>query len=138
MSETTFDFCPNSYVPTTLPPEVGTGFTSTTGWNFTSRPTAPYQRRFKLKLYGLRWFIDDATGLYDVNEAPQINARVLEIFYAKRQTWLPFNFNHQHLGPMICRFASAVQVPEAEPNSNGFINPVEVTLIEHNPGYGTW
>ena len=134
----TFNFCPSSMVPVTLPPEVGTGFTSNTGWNFTARPTAPYQRRFKLKLYGMKWVLNDATGRYDATEAPQFNARALEIFYAQHQTWLPFTFNHPHLGPMTCRFAAPVQVPEGMENSGGQIDMVEVTLIEHNPGYGTW
>ena len=134
----TFGFCPDGRVPTTLPPDVGNGFTSNTGWNFSARPTAPYQRRFKVKLYGLRWHIDEATGLYDVDETPNVNARVLEIFYAQHQTWRPFAFDHPHLGPMTCRFATPVQVPEGVENGGGHIDAVEVTLIEHNPGYGTW
>lgn len=132
----TFDFCPERYVPETLPPEVGGAtMTSNTGWNFSARPSAPYQRRFKLTLYGLRWYLVDATGLYDAATNRQFNAKALEEFYAEHQTWKVFDFNHQHLGLLQCRFAAVVQVPAGAINSGGQVDPVEVTLVHHNPGY---
>ena len=132
----TFDFSPGRTVPETLPPELGGAtFTSATGWNFSSRPTAPYQRRFRLQLYGLRWYLD-ANDLFDYATNPQFNANALERFYAEHLTWKPFDYQHPHIAGLIsCRFAAAVQVPKGVVNSGGEIEVVEVTLVEHNPRY---
>jgi len=132
----TFDFCPNHYVPETLPREGGATTVSLGGWQFSAKPTTPYQRRFKLTLHGLRWYLDD-TGIYDAATDPSFNAKRLEEFYQRNEMWNPFLFRHQHLSPVPiqCRFAAPVTVPAGEKNSGGFIAPLEVQLIHHNPGY---
>lgn len=130
----TFNFCPNSLVPATLPRE-NTSYMSMNGWTFSSRPTTPYQKKFRVKLFGLRWYLNSATGLFDNTTDPTLNAKALEEFYERHETWSPFNWTHPHLGPIVCRFANPVTVPEATVNSGGLIEPVEITLIHHNPGY---
>lgn len=132
----TFTFAPSRNVPVTLPRDNG-GATvmSMNGWQFTSKPTTPYQRKFKVTLHGMRWYLNATTGLYDTTTNPTFNARALEIFYEQNEQWNPFVFPHQHFGNLDCRFAAPLQVPEAIPNSNGLIAPFEMTLIHHNPGY---
>lgn len=134
MALETFNFCPNSLVPETLPREVPSVLTMN-GWTFTSRPTTPHQRKFRVKLFGLRWFLDDIDDTYDDDTLPTINARALEEFYARHETWAPFNWTHPHLGPLVVRFAAPVTVPAATANSGGLLEPLEITLIHHNPGY---
>lgn len=129
-----FNFCPTSQVPETLPRELDTVLTMN-GWQFTAKPTTPYQRKFRLKLFGLRWILDPVSGLYDSLTTPEINARTLELFYERHEMWLPFDWTHQHLGLMSCRFAAPIVVPAAPQGNNGLIEPLEVTLIHHNPGF---
>jgi hypothetical protein len=130
-----FDFAPERYVPGTLPRENGSASVITMGgWQFTSKPTTPYQRRFKLTLYGMRWYLTNG-GLFDDVTDPTFNAFLLEKFYQEHEMWKPFDFNHQHIGPLVCRFALPLTVPAAEANSSGLIKSVEVNFIEHNPGY---
>lgn len=129
----TFNFCPNSLVPETVPPEAPTVL-SMNGWTFTSRPNVPYVKTFRINLYGLEWYIDPATGLYDSTTDPTHNARALELFYQTHELWAPFNWTHPHLGPMVVRFKSPVEIPAGQ--ATGVIEkPVEIMLIHHNPGY---
>lgn len=129
-----FDFCPNRHVPETIAPEPRGG-KSFNGWSFTSRPAVPYQRQFKLTLNGLHWYLT-GTGGYDAATNPGFNARRLELFYEEHENWKTFTYTHPHLGETIeCRFANVVNVPKALPNSGGFIEPLEVTLVEHSPAW---
>jgi len=130
----TFNFCPNSMVPKILPPEP-TSVVSMNGWQATSKPSIPYQKRFSVMLHGLRWYTNPTTGLFDVTTNPTLNARLLEVFYETHQTWDPFFWNHPHLGQMTCRFFSSVQVPPGKENSGGFIDAFEIQLIHHNPSF---
>src|SRR5687767_11090127 len=130
----TFAFCPDSQVPHTLPREP-MGLVTMNGWTFASKPTTPFQRKFRVKLFGLKWFLDEATEQYDAVTSPDINARALELFYEEHETWKPFLWTHPHLGELTVRFASAVEVPPAPPNSGGLLEPLEITLIHHDPGY---
>lgn len=129
-----FDFCPNSRVAEELPPEEARA-TTMNGWDFTSRPAVPYRPSFKVTLEGLYWYLGE-TGL-DLIKNPTINAGLLRDFYIEHLTWKVFEFQHEYLGLLECRFASAVTLPKALPNSGGLLPPVEVTLIHHNPGYIT-
>lgn len=129
-----FDFCPERNVPETLPPDPLQGV-SMNGWDFTSRPEVPYKRKFKVQLFGLRWYLD-GDDLYDAATNPPFNARRLELFYQQHQTWLPFNWTHQHLGePLVVRFAAPLLVPAAPAGAGGWLGPVEVQFVEHSPGY---
>jgi hypothetical protein len=130
----TFNFCPNSLVPVTLPPDVQQGM-SMNGWQFTGRPTVPYQKRFKVMLHGLRWYTHPNSGHFNPTANPTINARALEIFYEKHGVWSAFKWMHPHYGEQVVRFFNTVTVPEGIPDSGGLINPVEINLIQHNPGY---
>lgn len=129
----TFSFCPDSLVAETLPPEPVQG-TSMNGWTFTSKPKVPFQKKFRVTLHGLRWVLQ-ADGTYDTTTTPTINARVLEQFYQSNQTWDSFTWAHPHLGSLTCRFAEPVTIPASLANSNGYLDPVEVVLVQHDPGY---
>lgn len=130
-----FLFCTGRNVPETLPRDAPQTAMSMNGWQFSSRPTTPYQRKFKLTLHGLRWYLDPGTDYYDPASNYQFNAAALEKFYQDHETWSPFILPHQHIGDLVVRFFSPVTVPAGEQNSGGFIKPVEVTFIHHNPGY---
>lgn len=132
----TFDFCPNRYVPETLPREGGASTVSMNGWQFSAKPNTPYQRRFKITLHGLRWYLN-GSGYYDNTTNPTFNAKRLEEFYERNETWQSFLFQHQHIGPtpFECRFLNPVAVPAGLANSGGFLAPLEIQLIHHNPSY---
>lgn len=104
------------------------------GWFFSSKPSVPYQKTFIVKLQGLTWYLQ-ANGLYDAVTNPTFNARRFELFYQQNGTWDNFDFAHPHLGTVRCRFGEPVEVPEGTPNGGGLIEPFDITLIQHNPGY---
>lgn len=103
------------------------------GWDFTAKPRVPYRPLFKVTLEGLYWYINGSG--FDLAKNPTINAGRLRNFYKDHQTWDKFTFNHEYLGVITCRFASPVNLPKALPNSGGLLPPVEVTLVQHSPGY---
>lgn len=131
----TFNFCPERNVPETLPREGNNSAVTMNSWQFNAKPTTPYVRKFKVTLHGLVWYLNQATGLYDSTTNPNFNARALEIFYEQHETWRPFVFNHQHFGPLNCRFSAPLTVPAGLKDSGGRLGPIEMTLIQHNPGY---
>lgn len=128
-----FDFCPNSLVPELLPPEAPSGM-SLNGWNFSAKPTIPYQRSWKVTLHGLRWYLN-SNGTYDNTTDPTRNARRLEEFYAANQTWDSFTWAHPHEGALTVRFKSPVTVTAGMSRSGGLVPAFEITLVAHNPGY---
>lgn len=56
MSSLTFDFCDTTRVIQEIPPDERPVM-SMNGWPYNPRPKTPYQRTFKAKLFGLRWFM---------------------------------------------------------------------------------
>lgn len=128
-----FPFCPDRLVPETIPPEPVRG-TSFNGWTFSSKPKVPYRKKFKVTLYGIRWYLDGA-GLYDSTTNPNFNARALELFYEAHQLWNTFTFTHPHIGVLTCKFDAPVTVPAALPNSDGRCDPIEILLYHDNPGF---
>lgn len=130
-----FNFSPAHNVPETLPRDGWVTSMSLNGWQFSARPTTPYQRRFKVRLNSMQWY-ENEDGTFDKVTNYDNNARALEAFYEEHEMWKPFTFVHQHYGNLTCRFAAPVVVPAGEQNGGGFIKAVEVMLIQHNPGYG--
>lgn len=131
----TFDFCPNSLVPEMIPPDPTNGM-SMNGWSFSAKPTIPFQRSWRITLHGMRWYTNAGTGLFDTTTDPTHNAARLEAFYQANGCWDTFSWTHPHIsGAMTVRFKVPVQIPAALSNSGGVINPLEVTLIQHNPGF---
>lgn len=128
-----FDFCPDTLVPETIPPEPVVGV-SMNGWEFSSKPAVPYRRKFKITLHGLTWYLLP-NGLYDEVTDPTHNARLLEKFYQAHEKWREFDWTHPHIGMLVVKFAAPVNVPAAIPNSGGLVSALEVTLIESNPGF---
>lgn len=128
-----FNFCPNSLVPETVPPEP-TQAMSMNGWRFSSRPNIPYRKKFKVKLHGLRWYLQE-NGLFNAAESAANNAHRLELFYQQHQTWKPFIWHHPHIGDLIVCFDAAVQIPAGISGSGGLIEALEINLIEYNPGW---
>jgi hypothetical protein len=89
------------------------------------------QRRFRVRLHGLRWYLNPANDLYDSTTDPTINAHALELFYQDKEMWKPFTWTHPHIGELTVRFAAPVSVPAASPNSDGrILEPLEITLVE--------
>lgn len=127
-----FNFCPDSHVAVEIPPEE-TSVVSFNGWDFRAKPGIPYRPRFRLRLGGMRWYLS-GTAL-DVATNPTLNAGRLLNFYKSNRTWDTFSYQHEYLGLITCRFAEPVNIPEAEPNSNGLIKDFDTVLIHHNPGY---
>jgi hypothetical protein len=133
MSGTTFDFCPGKMVVETLPPDQTKGL-SFNGWSFTAKPAVPFQRMFHVTLYGLRWYLNtDQT--YDATTASTLNARRLEAYYQARGLHEDFIFPHPHLGNIVCRFSEKFSVPAGHANSGGALDSLQITLVEHNPGW---
>lgn len=129
-----FKFAPESQVPVTLSPDPVQGM-SMAGWNFSARPSVPYQRKFRVTLYGMRWYLNEYTGLYDRITDPEHNAHLLELFYQEHGTWQAFYWNHPHLGRLKVRFAAKVDVPEGIQNSGGLVDKFDITLIHDNPSF---
>lgn len=129
----TWDFCPKGLVVENIPPEQPAGM-SMNGWNFSSKPTVPYQFTFKVTLHGLNWFLAN-NSTYDAMTLPTINAARFEKFIRDHGTWDDFAFPHPHLGTVQCRFKNLPMVPRGLPNSYGLIEAFEVELVHHNPAY---
>lgn len=129
----TFDFAPNGTVPEVLPPEAQPVVTMN-GWTFSSKPSVPYQKKFRLTLHGMRWYLQ-ANGLFDITTDPFMNARRLELFYETNGLWDKFTWVHPHIGGLNVRFASPLQIPMGIANSNGLVPALEVNLIHADPGY---
>lgn len=126
----TWSFAPNGMVPETLPRE-NSNVISMGGWQFSARPTSTMQRKFRVRLHGMKWFLQNGSaGLYDTTTSPSINARKLEEFYSNHEMWKTFIYPHPHLGNIVVRFASPLTVPAGAPNSYGLIEPFEVELVE--------
>lgn len=128
-----FDFCVNSRVIKEIAPEEA-GTVTMNGWDFTSKSPHPYRRTFVIKLFGLRWYTDDY-GRYDITQNPDKNAARLLKFYQDHRLSGVFYLNHENYGRIQCRFKTQVNIEPAEPNSGGLVQPFEVTVIHHNPGY---
>src|ERR1041384_4869921 len=125
-----FDFCNKSRVVVEGAPDDPSAM-DMNGWLFTPRPSTPYRPTFKVTLYGLRWYLSGNS--LDLNTNPQYNAGRLRDFYIRNRMWGTFILDHEYLGPIQCKFAKAVSIPEALPNSNGLIDKFEINLIHNNP-----
>lgn len=133
MADETFIFSPKSQVPETVQREPANVMTLG-NWTFSAKPTTPHQRKFRVQLHGMTWFLNE-DGTYDRYINPTMNAKLLEEFYERHETWKPFLWNHPHRGLMMVRFATAVNVPRGKENGGGFIDAFEINLIHHNPGF---
>ena len=129
-----FDFAPNSHVAEEIPPEQGNAV-SMNGWEFTSKPSVPYRRKFKLTVSGMRWIMNSTQDALDVATNPTLNAGRLLQFWQDNLMWDTFTYDHEYLGTITCRFAAPVSVPKAIPNSNGLVPDFDITLVHHNPGF---
>src|SRR3546814_885408 len=63
MALETFNFCPNSLVPETVPPET-TSVMSMNGCDFRQKTSVPYRRKFKVAIHAMNWDLL-ANGRYD-------------------------------------------------------------------------
>lgn len=123
-----FTFCPNSQVPRLMPRETSNTVTLN-GWTFSARPISPMQRKFEVKVHGLRWYLN-SDGTFDTTTDPTHNARLLELFYQDHEMWNTFTWNHPHLGALNVRFASPLSIPPGRENSGGLIDAFDMTLVE--------
>lgn len=128
----TFDFCDTSRTAVEIPPDDGMPI-NFNGWEFSARPSVPYRRKFTVTLTGMRWYL--GSGTLDLTTNPKRNAGRLLKFYRENGMWDVFSYNHEYLGNILCKFAAPVNVPKAEPDSDGKIGAFDITLIHHNPAY---
>lgn len=124
----TFSFCPERQVPETLARETSNTVTMN-GWMFAARPVSPMQRRFRVRLHGLRWYLN-TDDTYDATTNPTFNARALELFYEEHEQWKTFQWNHPHLGLLQVKFAAPVNVPAAPAGNDGMLEALEINLVE--------
>jgi hypothetical protein len=129
-----FDFCVNSRVEEEGAPTEQT-VTSMNGWDFVAKPTVPYKAKWKVTLEGLRWYLNAAGNALDTTTDPQHNAGRLLMFYRTNRQHTVFQYQHEFLGLLDVRFAEPLELPKAIQNSGGLCDPVQVTIIHHNPGY---
>lgn len=134
MSNQTFDFCDTSRVAEELPPQEQP-MMSMNGWPFTSKPKVPYQREFKVKLHGMKWYLNVGGTALDVTTDTKKNAGRLLAFYRDHRLWDSFLYNHEYLGIVRVRFAKPVTVPAGIGDTGGKTEAIEVSLIEHNPSF---
>ena len=134
MAEFTFDFCVDTRVAEVIAPEEPT-VSDFNGWDYVPTPVLPYRRKFKVTLHGLQWYLNGAGTALDVATNADRNAGRLEQFYTTHRTFKPFDFQHEYLGLIECRFERPVSIPGAVPNSGGRIDPFEIMMITHNPSY---
>lgn len=127
-----FDFCTDSRVVVELPPQEPSPI-NLNGWDHAPKPSTPYQRTFKVTLHGLKWYLTHA-GLLLSSDSEHNAGRLLK-FYRDHRLYRPFILHHEYLGAIQCRFNQPVEVPAAVTNSNGLIEPVEINMVHHNPGY---
>jgi hypothetical protein len=132
MSNLVFDFCDTARVAEEMPPEEQT-ITSMNGWDFAARPKVPYRRKFKVSLYGLRWYLNVAGTALDLTTNTKFNAGLLLDFYKTHRLWDSFLYNHEYLGQIRVRFNKPVQIPAGA--AGGRIENVDIELVEHSPSY---
>lgn len=128
----TFNFAPDSHIAIEKAPEETSAVTFN-GWEFTARPAVPYRRKFILKISGMYWRMGE--GILDVTTDPPTNVGALLAFYRTHRRWKAFNYDHEYLGTIECKFADVVNVPEALPNSFGLVPEFEISLLHSNPAF---
>lgn len=134
MAEFTFNFCVGTRAAEVIAPEE-TQVKDFNGWDYTPNPVLPYRRGFKVHLDGLRWYLDTAGTALDLATNVNYNAGLLETFYKDHRMHKPFNFQHEYLGLLECRFSAPVSMSAAIPDSGGLLERLTIQMIHHNPSY---
>lgn len=134
MSNLVFDFCSTSRVIEEMPPEEPS-MASMNGWDFTAKPKIPYRREFKVRLDGMTWYLNDAANALDITTDPTHNAGKLLDFYKAHRMWDSFLFNHEYAGQIRVRFSKPVMIPAGLPDTGGYLDSLEVNLLEHSPSF---
>lgn len=132
MAEKVFDFCTESRVIKEIAPDEASPV-NLNGWEYAVKPSNPYQRSFSAKLYGLRWYLGSTT--LDLSTDKIHNAGRLLKFYEEHRLYKPFTLHHEYLGPIKCRFKSAVNLEPGVDNSNGLIEEVEIMMLHVDPRF---
>ncbi len=99
------------------------------GWTYTIKPATPPAREFQVAFPALRYFFN-ALDVMDLDTQPYVNAGRLEAFYRAHEMHESFFYNHPHLGNLVVKFKAPLEVPPVQPQSNGVVKSVTVTLIE--------
>lgn len=124
MALETFPFV--NHTPTHAYPK-GDSFKFGKGYEFSSSPQLPLQRRFKLKFNALIWY-----GPTDNTTDAVNNAKNFDEFYARNLTHKKFNYVHPVFGTLIVKFAPDIpfEMPSSLPGANGVTEGFEITLVE--------
>lgn len=98
-------------------------------YEFVAKPVAPDQRVFVLTFPTMQYYLA-SNGTVDTTTNPQINYRVLQLFYEKQRLYQTFTYPHPVLGNIVVRFAEPLQDPEGIPGGNGAVKQFEIKLKE--------
>tara|TARA_Y100001933_G_C18722115_1_gene447897 strand:+ start:230 stop:634 length:405 start_codon:yes stop_codon:yes gene_type:complete len=132
MSLETFDFFYVNW--STVYPNEGTQIQYGNSYTFASKPTSPSQRRFKLDMLGIQYFLDENDEILggdaeiDAPFAYERNAKRLEEFYLAHKQWKSFLFNHPVWGQLEVRFGKPLELPKTV--GNGVLGAFNIELLE--------
>lgn len=122
-------FPPKYFRFSTSYPVSGTRIQLGRSYQFDAPPEAPDQRIFKLKLQGMKYFVD-GLGVLDTLNYPERNMGNLEAFYNAHKLAKPFHLGHPLYGMVKVKFNKPFQIPEGIAGGDGAIPEFEVELIE--------
>jgi hypothetical protein len=102
-------------------------------YQFASKPVAPDERLFKLKFAAMQYYTtinEEDEEVLDLEKNPQINMRVLELFYEAHRLYQVFIYPHPVIGNVNVRFSKPLVVPEGRSGGFGVTEEFDVELIE--------
>lgn len=100
------------------------------GYEFSSKPDAPPQRRFMLRFNAFKYFVDAGTGFPEAVTSPLLNYMTFINFYSVHKTHEPFLYNHPVFGQLTVKFSKSLEDPEHVGDGTGVVGGLEVELIE--------
>lgn len=118
------------HTPTHTYPK-GDAFRFGRGYEFTSAPQEPVQRRFTLHFKAMQWFLNDA-GQAINTESPQLNMLALDEFYRRHYSHKKFIYPHPVYGNLYVKFAPDVpfDMPKSLVGGSGVTEEFTLTLVE--------
>lgn len=132
MTLKTFDFFVSNWE--LVYPEEGMSVQYGGSYIFSSAPTSPSQRTFKLAMVGIQYFLNGSGNIYAGNaltDAPldyARNAKRLEDFYVEHKQWKEFIYPHPVYGNLTCKFGKPLALPKLV--GNGVIGAFDLELRE--------
>lgn len=113
----------------TINPETGFRGQFGNSYTFTSEPTAPDQRTFKLSFQGMKFFFDENGDIIS-DVFPERNMKTLIEFYHEHKLHKNFLYNHPVHGNMTVKFNKPLPEPKTIGDGIAVVDNFEVELIE--------